>query len=217
VDKITFVRPNYDVLLAQFFSPYTNQFTDTYITNNTLVHQQLERVLTQPDFLFCAGDTGAGSVFTADVLRTGTSNWWRSGSSELDGPGVIRPPVKFTFHKFGPTVTTDDSQPEGTASIKYRSWGSFDSSTNPPVAYPSGAVSGGHQLTLRLRLGVVHLGSTETIEWHSPVPFGGLATLQTSTNLSNWVTLATVTNAGVVVEWYHARARSRRFFRAVPQ
>jgi hypothetical protein len=37
VDKITFVRRDYDGLLGQFFSPSTNQFTDTYISNSIVV------------------------------------------------------------------------------------------------------------------------------------------------------------------------------------
>ncbi len=73
VDKITFVRRNYDSLTGHFFTPYTNHFTDRYLSNNSVVEQQLERTSTRPDFLFAAGDPGHNVYGYPFVARTATS------------------------------------------------------------------------------------------------------------------------------------------------
>src|SRR5207245_788615 len=74
VDKITFVRHPFDALLARFL-PMTNQFTDIYITNGTVRQQDVERVVSQPDFLFTAADLQTGLPTVVRFARTGTSNW----------------------------------------------------------------------------------------------------------------------------------------------
>ena len=60
VNKITFVRREVDTFTGQFFTPYTNQFADYYSppTHFAVRTQQLERVITTPDILFCAGNSG---------------------------------------------------------------------------------------------------------------------------------------------------------------
>jgi len=64
VGKITFLRQQYDSLAGQAV-PITNQFTDTYISNGMVMHQQLERVINHPDFLFCAADNRRKQFQTA--------------------------------------------------------------------------------------------------------------------------------------------------------
>jgi len=217
VDKTTFVRRDYDGLLGQFFSPYTNQYTDVYVTNNTRVQQQLERVSTQPDIVFRSGDNGSGTQWTPEVLRTGTTNWWNSSQLGAAGPGIIRPPIQLTFHRLGPTIVTDDNAPEGFFHVSNRRWGSFDVSANPPVAYPS--VTGGDSppLTINLRLYSGGNVASESYTWQIPLSLGDSVSLQTSTNLSSWTALTSVTNQGVSVEWEHFRSRLQRFFRIVPE
>ena len=61
VDKIAFVQVAVDPLTGEMFSPLTNYYTDNYITNGILTQQQLARVISQPDFLFCAGDVDSNS------------------------------------------------------------------------------------------------------------------------------------------------------------
>jgi hypothetical protein len=54
--------------------------------------------------------------------------------------------------------------------------------------------------------------------WHLQVPFGGQASLQISTNQINWTSLATVTNAGAVIEWYYYGTETPpKFFRILAQ
>src|SRR5205807_1207088 len=58
-DKITLLRHPFDAALAHFL-PMTNQFTDNYVTNGAVRQQHVERVVSQPDFLFTAADVQTG-------------------------------------------------------------------------------------------------------------------------------------------------------------
>jgi hypothetical protein len=222
VDKITFVRRDYDSILGQVFSPFTNQFTDIFITNNEAKQQWVERVVTEPDIVFTVTVPAAGERRGQVFSRTGTSNWWNSASiiglPGVAGPGVIRPSVRIAFHKFTPTVFTSDDSTAGTAQFTYDRWGSFDSSTNPPAVYPMGTIPGGGQLTVRLFLHPEndHTATTEHV-WQLPVAFGSGAALEMSNDLNTWVQIAVVTNLGQPVEWDHVRSHSRKFYRVVPQ
>jgi len=227
VEKITFVRHPPGTNTGGF-GCFVYQFTDTYITNGVLRRQHLERVIERPDFLFCAGDTGAGIPWTPWFARTDTAGWFNNAALNWDdptkaGPGVIRPPVTITFQKLGPVVATIDENPPGPAWIDPSGWGSFDGSTNAPVVYPAGVAQTNSQLLLRLRLSnnlgqpgaSLQLGA---YTWQLPVAVGRAASLQASTNLVDWVSLVEVTNTGGLIEWYQfGTDRSQRFFRAVPQ
>src|SRR6185369_1959995 len=104
VDKITFVRHAFDAALARFL-PMTNQFVDSYITNGAVQPQQVERVVSQPDFLFTAADLQTGAPTLVRFARTGTSDWVNNavlnGRPSAGGPGNIQPPVTITFNKLG--------------------------------------------------------------------------------------------------------------------
>ena len=218
VQKITLVRQPYDSLLGQYF-PMTNQFTDTYISNNTVVHQLLERVVTQPDILFSAADLEVGLGMAPAYVRSGTSNWWNSANAAGTtnaGPGVIRPQIYITFGKRGPFVESIEG-----SSLLYDyqdfRWASFDGSTNPIVVYPEGATYPEAD-KLKIHLNLIRQDSSTPITLQVPVAFGGTAMLQTSTNLVNWDSVVTVTNHGGAVDWdYWYPQQPQRFFRAVPQ
>jgi len=222
VEKITFVRQPYDPLLQQAV-PFTNRFTDTYITNETVMHQQLERPVLQPDFLFSAADLGASPLpYSPWYARTSASNWVnhsvQNGEPTETGPGVIQPPVRITLHKLGPTLITSD--PPGSSGLNNSCWGSFDASTNPPIAYPDATIQTNHEFLLRLRLDAYINGiwtSEQLVTWRAPIAIGQTATLQTSTSLTHWLSVATLTNRGTVTEWLHIRAQPQRFFRALLQ
>ncbi|HZR21363.1 MAG TPA: hypothetical protein VFE51_29040 [Verrucomicrobiae bacterium] len=137
-----------------------------------------------------------------------------NGGTNQFGPGVIAPPVRITFHKRGSLVSSGEPSPGNASALIFNfQWGSFDQSTNVPLLYPNFAAGSVIPLLVRLRLTSgpnVLLGQT----WQLPVPVGGTAQLQTATNLTNWVSIMTVTNNGAVVEWYHtSESSSRRFFR----
>jgi hypothetical protein len=111
VDKIAFVPQPVDSLSGAFL-PTTNQFTDTYITNGNTIQQQVQRVITQPDFLFSVADTGEGDVTTPLFARTGTTNWINNaaanGKTNGAGPGVIQPSVQIVFRELPKTPTYRD-------------------------------------------------------------------------------------------------------------
>lgn len=220
IDKITFVPQPFNARNDRFL-PATYRFKDIFIRNGTMMFQEVERQVMQPDILFCAADTGENKPYTPSFVRTGTTNWLNNsfinGNTNGEGPGVIQGPVKIIFYKLGPTVYTGNYS-TGT----YNSgWGSFDGSTNLPIAYPSAIHSNQTRFTIRLRFfdtdfaPVVQLTN---ITWHLPIPIGGQASLQVSTNQADWTSLATVTNVGSVTEWYHYDSDNPpKYFRAVPQ
>lgn len=212
VDKITFVRREVDSFLGQFFTPYTNQFTDYYLFNNTVVAQQLERVITTPDILFSAGNGNQGIVTNAQIIRTSTSNWWNGAFSPgAAGPGIIRPPIKLTFSKPVLAHVTLDTAPYVVGGY-VNAWGSFDNSTNPPVVYPLGAAASDLTLNLHLMRNTNEIGRAS---WQIPLAAGDYILVHTSTNLVNW-SFHGIFNAGRPVEWFHYVSDAKRYFRIVP-
>jgi hypothetical protein len=228
MDKITFVPHPFDRLSGSF-QTLTNQFTDTYLTNGEIMHQALERVVLQPDILFSADDTGKQRQHTVSVLRTGTANWinnWElNGDTNRLGPGVIVPPVNIVFHQLGQLLESQEPNPEKNAFSADIRWAWFDETMNTLVTFPGFNLGEARPLTLRLRLypsassSSPSLISTPSLSytWRLPVPIGGTVQLQTSTNISAWLPVITVTNIGTVVEWIHnGTSQTNRFFRVVP-
>jgi hypothetical protein len=220
IEKLTFMRQDYDSALGRA-TPLTNEFTDTYFTNGVAMHQQLQRVIAQPDFLFCATNTGEHYPWVPMYVRTGTTNWWNSApylGTTNNGPGVIRPQVRVTFNKSFSSVGTSDAYLNTYPGLF--AWASFDGTTNAPVAYPCPTVL--PDTPMRVRLHLLAGGLPEryraNYEWQLSRTLGGQEALQSSTNLSDWVSCAVVTNQGMPVEWSHQYGSGpSRFFRVVPQ
>lgn len=222
VDKITFVRQDYDPLTGEAYVPLTNDFIDTYMTNGIVTHQQLERVVSKPDFIFSAYD---GSGFTPPTYSsTGTSNWLNNsavnGSADGEGPGIIRPPITIALQKYGPSpeiAQTGDADQFDTAPIPVDRWASFDSSTNPPLIFSDTTALQIDTLPIQLNLsdtnyiGIVFW----TPAWIVPIGYGKTAVLQTSSNLVDWQSRVTVTNYGMFLEWNHFCIAPQRFFRVI--
>jgi hypothetical protein len=213
VDKITFIRRDYDGLIGQFFTPYTNQFTDYYISNHTIVAQQLERVITEPDIVFCAGNGNQGIVTNTEIFRTGTSNWWSSSVFPgVSGPGVMRPPIRLMYSEPVETYITWDTMPN-TAGGYGSAWGSFDGSTNAPVYYPRGGAAAS-DVIVRL-----HLMRNDTeiwnASWEIPRLPQEIILVLSSTNLVNW-SFHSLFNAGSKVEWFHHISDAQRYFKFAP-
>jgi len=140
VDKVRFVRADFDSLLGQFF---TNNvvFADTFITNGFLRQQLVQRILTQPDIRFSAADLGLdpdGNPYLFNrtlTFQTAPQSSVPAGTA-LDGPGVIGLPVELTFSKIGPWFLNIGDGDE-TVGSRGTVWGSFNGSTNAPVLFPS--------------------------------------------------------------------------------
>src|SRR5882724_11247429 len=98
MEKVSFVRRDFDSLLGRFFNPVTNIYHLTEITNNRAVVRTFQRVVTQPDVLFTAQDLtpGPGGPFGINVLsrtsfdppHTDVANV----GTGLAGPGTIQSP-----------------------------------------------------------------------------------------------------------------------------
>ncbi|MGH7951242.1 MAG: hypothetical protein ACREFE_04900 [Limisphaerales bacterium] len=216
IDKITFVPQPIDALSGAFL-PATNQFTDTYITNGNIVQQQLERVTVQPDFLFCATNLANNSYLFS---RTETTNWLNesalNGNSSPAGPGVIVPPVRISFNKLGKTWNSLRGSPDDSANVQtVEQWGTYDGSTNVPVAYPQ-LQTGTNQTTIQMTL-MLNNASSE-YSWQMAGAADADFNFQTSTNLSDWVTLFVVSNDGSVNSYINWNPSSiQRFYRIAPQ
>jgi hypothetical protein len=223
VDKVTFVPHPASPASGQFVT-LTNQFTDNYSSNGAVLHQQLERVIAEPDVLFCAGNTGGMELFSRSTgwpeafARTGTDNWWNGAAfndnASGDGPGVIRPPVRIVFHKLGITVSSSDNW----VGSRHDSWAWLGGSTNAPVVFPCGDPYGNTPFTVSLRLRTpVWESRLDWLVLQVPIPLGARATLQTSTNLFDWTSLIVVTNDGRIVTWQHYVSSDKAFFRVMPE
>ena len=219
LDKITFMPQPVDPQSGAFL-PTTNYFTDRYITNGILQQQQVARIISQPDFLFSAGDVTSGSAELPFYSRTGTTNWLNNatanGNTNGAGPGVIQPQVQIVFNKLGPLLYSGDGTSDEQVfvdSLQY--WGSFDGSTNVPVIYPI-PQTGTNQMTVRMWL-LFGTQFQKSFEWKPGSLPGEQFAMQTSTNLMNWTTLFTVTNNSSVCTYFNEGPTSpSRFYRLVP-
>jgi hypothetical protein len=219
VEKITFVRQEYDSVLRQA-APITNQFTDIYITNSQIATQQLERVVTHPDFLFTVRDYDTGHFpYWPIVLRKSATNWLNLAATNGDatnaGPGLIRPPGEIAFSRFSCEVDVYENWSTNQVYFRRMGWGTFDGTTNAPIVYPTGAASSPDYFNLVLQTRPT--GSWPLFKWRVPVPVGNKATLQLSTNLLNWSSIAAVTNLGVEIFWFDSRVKQTQYYRVVPE
>lgn len=223
IDKITFLgeTKNFDSLSGGFYTPVTNQYTDTYFTNGIWIQQQVERVSTRPDIIFTAYT--ASNQFPVTVECTGASNWLNNaslnGNSNAAGPGTIRPQVTIAFPKYGLDAIVITSDAGQVVQARNERWGSFDGSTNPPIIYPAGTTGTGNPWTIHLSLLNTNyeLLSGGYFTWQLPVAIGTAVSLETSTNLIDWTPLTSVVNYGVPILWEHLYSRTAEYFRAVSQ
>ena len=221
VDKITFVPQPVNPRTGAF-QTYVSRFTDRYFTNGVLAEQEIVRAISQPDFLFSVADLGAGNFETPSFVRTGTTNWINNaaanGNTNGAGPGVIQPPVQIIFNKLGPDFSSDGNISDTEAFEQPQCWASFDGSINPPVIYPI-SPTGTNQLTVRMWLlwGTYPSWSTSSFEWTRTSAAGAQFTLQTSTDLVDWINLFTVPNNGTVSTFFNNNPASpSRFYRLIP-
>lgn len=193
VDKVTFQRVAYDQLLGKLFSPFTNQYVEHYRSNNAVHAQTLERVITQPDIMFTAHFTGVPVV-----TRTGTTNWVNNGAPAQDGPGVIQPPIEINFNQLWHNILNFSGvyPPPDNLLLHGPAWGSYNSSTNAPMSYPTrpGTTAAMHLLLISsISMPQIYHEATWDI---TAFPGTRLYALQTSTDLTNWITVITITNSG---------------------
>jgi hypothetical protein len=150
VNHFTFVQGQYDSLFGNFIT-ITNQYQDTYVSNNIAITQSTQRILTQPDILITAEDLGVNANgIPIGLRRTGAvapiwvNNNGINGQAIAAGPGVIEGTVVISFSKVGPYIRNAGPL-NGQSSLTEESgfssfvWGSFDATTNAPIVYPTGS------------------------------------------------------------------------------
>lgn len=138
INKIIFMPQPVDARSGVFL-PLRNQFVDNYIINGVATHQSVERVIKQPDILFCAGNVDDSKTTIYEPAstvplceRTGTESWINNAALNDNrggkGPGVIQPPVIILFNRLN-EIDEGDNIPV--------LWGTFDGTTNTPIVYPA--------------------------------------------------------------------------------
>jgi hypothetical protein len=146
IEKVQFVRADFDSLLGQFFQPITTDYNMVGITNSRIVVQGFQRVVTAPDILLTAADDIAANTFDGTVTRN--INFDEGNVLPgLAGPGVINSPTTISYNKVGDAF---ENSYDFTAALNTNvflteasqlqdlQWASFDDSTNDPVVYPNG-------------------------------------------------------------------------------
>lgn len=145
IENIKFVRANYDSLITQFFQPITNNYTMVAVSNSQPVLQYLQRVVTQPDIRFSTEDLITLNNAGINIFLYNRSINFNQANilPGLAGPGTIDPPTTISFNRSLPVydnitgLNTNAFLSELTQ-IPVFAWGSFDASTNNPIAYPDG-------------------------------------------------------------------------------
>jgi hypothetical protein len=140
IEKVTFIRRDFDSLLGQFYSPVTNNYTLTAVTNYSLFPQRIQRVVIRPDILFSATDLAGGFPSIPSVVRSSPGFDATGEQPTLFGPGVIREPVSFQFNKVGP-IYLNGTYPmfvDEAGALLHFAWASYDATTNAPILYPNG-------------------------------------------------------------------------------
>jgi hypothetical protein len=142
VGHIEFKRVNFDSVIGQVFTPITNFFTDTVITNGIKIKRTVRLRATAPDILFVAEDLGLDSDgYPISSIRSPIDNWQNNSALNRagggSGPGNIIGPVTLRFSNIGPYLINETpSFLTEASSFRGFAWGTFDGSTNAPVVYP---------------------------------------------------------------------------------
>ncbi len=143
IEKITFIRRDYDSLIGRYFYPITNQYTLNAITNNQVVPQTVIRPVLQPDIVFSASDLSGppASFLVPTVQRSAPTFSTNTTPANLAGPGTIEGVMNFAFNKVSGTNIDNGTYPnfvEEVSGVVNFVWASFDSSSRDPIVYPPG-------------------------------------------------------------------------------
>lgn len=155
LDKIRFVRVDMDPLFNAFRRPLVVRYTDNFSTNGVSRTQRVERALDRPDIVFSAADIGNWPapftpfpwVYTRDITLNNMAQFNTidpgNPSADTAGPGLIdhTAGINIGFNRVSPgylNTGVGSTEEQGVANFV---WGSFNGSTNAPIAFPAGRVS----------------------------------------------------------------------------
>lgn len=77
------------------------------------------------------------------------------------------------------------------------------------------AVASSTNLTVQLEMDFTNGTAPALFAWTLPVAPGNQGTIETSTNLTDWAPVITLTSRGTAVHWRHNVAQAQRYFRVV--
>lgn len=151
VDRIHFVRRDFDSLIGRTFIPFTNFYTLNSITNNSLIPQPIQRTITEPDILFTAQDldtiegsaTHGAGIFARNVIFDASlAGQGLAGPGTIEGGGGVSNTV-VVWNKAGPTYANTSPNAYFAAGaeanqIEIFALGVFDGTTNAPIVFPNG-------------------------------------------------------------------------------
>ena len=177
LQKISFVRHDFDSLLNRFFAPITNDYTMVAVTNSQTVVQRFRRIVTRPDIVFSAADIGPNGIPVEVVDRNGDAPNFvtvTNGNGSNSLTGTLEGPIRFTFNKVGPVrLNTGPFLVDEAVSILYFIWGSFDGSTNAPYIYGGDTANDiQNQLVIMVSPGSIPDGTVGT-PYNVPVSVAG--------------------------------------------
>jgi hypothetical protein len=147
IERVSFVRRDFDSLLGRFFQPITNSYVLNSITNSALVPEPILRTVPAPDFVFSAADlaNNPDSVPGAGAYARSINFNTTFAGLGLAGPGTIETTnTAVVFEKVGPIFANFSPQAyflnsaEADQAFIPVVFGSFDGTTNPPIVYPNG-------------------------------------------------------------------------------
>lgn len=188
VEKINFVKTPYDSVEGDTFTPITYRYAIPTVTNGVVRTLTVTRTITAPDIIFTAGDLTYPGPDPYQVTIQRSSGFITYGAAPSPGvntvsPSVITPEMVVTFNNSG-QVTYNESgsftDQANSAELGYI-WGSFDGSTNAPVAFPTGTSLAG------LVNQVMSAGAETELGLYTPIATG--------TNSTNTTTTATSTTS----------------------
>lgn len=141
VEKISFVRRDYDSLVGQTFEPATNYYKLYGVQGSSNVVQNVRRRVTTPDFVILANDLPAtnpdGSPTFNMAGRTLDNFDVANKLPNLAGPGTFTPPVVFTYNRVGVVLSNSSPLLGQLNGSRFFTWGSYDGSSTP-IYYPNG-------------------------------------------------------------------------------
>ena len=139
-DRFNLWRRSMTSLLGQYWQPVTNNYTMTLVTNSQTGVEHLQRVVTAPDFLFTAVDSGAVDLLFSRNLNFNQANILPG----LAGPGTITPATTFTLNKAVCFITTPLPTPWMGRRIS-----PICRAAILPTSFTAATISSGHPTTAR--------------------------------------------------------------------
>lgn len=213
---------------GDYFNSYSGLVPEIHFMNGIAATQQVQRVVSRPDILFSAEETGLSMEwhdglpyyfsFQGSIQKSGTERWTNcaalNGSYFGDGPGVIQGQVKITLPSFGrmTSIVGGADALISRSDVLGWNWGRFGNDTNRPVVIGSKT----NETSLTIGSGILTTNGIRQLRWDvfgrlnghyrvdaSPVPDGG------------WTETCRITNTAGWFRFEHPLGESNVFFRVV--